>query len=215
MIIYAVGLHVVSYTKQQSIGGFIMMKKTLTRIQALFLAMLMMFGAFSTTAFAAEPQNEENVVKGEVIKQEVLPDGKVATTVEYQMNVSSEDSILEIPAEITAIPRMWDETDPFSFESGDHFGNWRTFYDGNYLAFEVIATGKSGYNKDQVVKVTLIDELKNELGTAWGHTINKSEDSKADWIRFIRDTKYKWHYTSDDVDSFHPVKVVMRYYTWY
>lgn len=69
MIIYAVGLHVVSYTKQQSIGGFIMMKKTLTRIQALFLAMLMMFGAFSTTAFAAEPQNEENVVKGEVIKQ--------------------------------------------------------------------------------------------------------------------------------------------------
>lgn len=79
MIIYAVGLHVVSYTKQQSIGGFIMMKKTLTRIQALFLAMLMMFGAFSTTAFAAEPQNEENVVKGEVIKQEVLPDGKVAT----------------------------------------------------------------------------------------------------------------------------------------
>lgn len=186
--------------------------KTLTRIKAMILAMVMTICAFSTTAFAAEPQNEENSVKGEIVQQEVLPDGKIATTVEYQLTSPSEN--LEIPNEVVTSPRMWAETDPFSFESGDHYGNWRHFYEGYYLAFEVIATGKSGYTKDQVVKATLLERYGGAVGTAYGHTINKSEDSKADWIRYYSSSEYRWHYESDDVSWLHPVTVVMRYYTW-
>ena len=190
--------------------------KKVKRFSLLALALVMCLGTVGgTTAFAAEIPEEGNVVTGEVLSQEVLPNGVVATTVEFEIANPSEDATLALPSEASVTPRMWAETDAFSFESGDHYGNWRTFYDGYYLAFEVIATaGSSWYTKDQVVTATLIDRLGNELGTATGHTVNKELDQKADWISFTSGIEYKWHYESDDVSSFRPVTVVMRYYTW-
>lgn len=190
--------------------------KTLTRIQALFLAMLMMLGAFSTTAFAAEAQEENTVVKGEVVNQEVLPDGMIATTVEYTIEDASKDAILEFSADSVS-PRLWDQTETFEFSSGSHNGAGRYFSEGKYLGFEVNASSANGYNKDQSVSASLRVWNGNgkDLGTAVGHTINKSENVKADWISISNTTKYFWKYTSNNLSlGLHPINVSITYYTW-
>lgn len=211
MIICAVELHVVSYTKQQ-IGGFTM--KTLTRIKAFILAMIMTMGTFSTTAFAAEIRDDSTVVKGDIVSSEVLSDGMVATTVEYQIADSSEDAILEVPTS-TIMPRIWDTATLYDFGSGYYDGNGHKFSSGNYLGFELTVTSRSGYNKDQAVTASLRTGLGfSNLGEAIGHTINTSQNTKADWISIDNSKTYYWRFTSNDVSSTNSVNVVVTYYTW-
>lgn len=175
--------------------------KTLTRIKAFILAIVMTIGTFGTTAFAAE-SSESTTVTTE------SKNGITSTVVEFTLDDDS--------AEQGIMPYLWD-TDGFDYSSGSiRMGGTRTFDDGNYLGFEVSLTPiGTQSSSNQRVYVNLYKEgaLNKSLGLAYANT-RSSDSKKADWIPIDNNTLYRFGYSSVGVNSQYPVRVTVTFYTW-
>lgn len=128
--------------------------KTLTRIYAMIMAMVLALFSTGTVAFAAEPQNETNIIESEVVDITYNNDGSVETTYEFEITPDkvNENGIALLSADVDQIFTI---TAPYR-------GSSRS-YSGNKLNISVSATDANGNAVNTILATQLCDHNSGEV----------------------------------------------------
>lgn len=128
--------------------------KTLTRIQAMFMAIVLTLFSTGTVAFAAEPTNEANIIESNIIDVTYNDDGSTETTYEFEITPDkvNEEGIALLSADV-------DQT--FTMTSS-HRGASRS-YGGNKLNISMSATDSKGNAVNTILAAQLREHYTEDF----------------------------------------------------
>ena len=127
--------------------------KTLTRIYAIIMAMVLALFSTGTVALAAEPTNEANIIESNIVDVTYNDDGSKETTYEFEITPDkvNENGIALLSADVD---QTFTITAPYR-------GSSRT-YAGNKLNVSVSATDANGNAVNTILAVQLCDHNSGE-----------------------------------------------------
>lgn len=122
--------------------------KTLTRIYAMIMAIVLALFSTGTVAFAAEPINETNIAESKIVDVTCNDDGSVKTTYEYEITPDkvNENGIALLSADVNQTFTM----------TSSHRGSSRS-YNGNYLDVITSITDANGNSVGTLLAIRLCD----------------------------------------------------------
>lgn len=128
--------------------------KTLTRIYAMIMAMVLALFSTGTVAFAAEPTNETNIIESNIVDVTYNDDGSIETTYEFEITPDkvNENGIALLSADVDQTFTM---TAPYR-------GSSRS-YSGNKLNISISATDPNGNVVNAILATRLCDHTSEEV----------------------------------------------------